>query len=180
MHRATLLPIIIIAAVAIGGLLYLYGGPDFHPGPASGTSQSQTPGTPNVPPSGLHLNILAQGQNAPGIDQRVNYRVVNADQLSALWQIIYTDNGQAVPSVDFNRYEVLALFDGSHSTGGYGIQITGINDTNSQRVVSITHIEPGDSCVPSADLTSPFVIVQVQKSSLPISRVEKVFTTQCE
>lgn len=170
-----MLPFIIVAAVVVGGLLYLYGGPAFH--------QTYTPtgGTPiSFSPGQVTTTVLAEGVQAPNADERVNYRVTTADQLAALWQMIYTDNGQPVPSIDFSRYEVLAIFDGSHSTAGYSVHITSVKDTSSARVVTIVHTEPGDSCVPGGGGTSPFTIIQVSKSSLPISRVDQTVTTQCQ
>ena len=176
MRRAAVLPFIILAAVVVGGLLYLYGGPAFH---QTYTESGGTAG-PTLPGEQSHFTVLAQGADASGMDARVNYRIQSADQLVELWQMLYTDSGQPVPNVDFNTYEVLALFDGSHTTGGYGIELTSIVDSGGQRVVTITHIEPGDSCVPPGGVTSPFMIIQVPKSSLPITRIEKTQTNQCE
>jgi len=173
MHRATALPFIIIAAVVVGGLLYLYGGPAFH---QSYIQQGSTPTAPVVAPASLQ--VIAQGD--AGIGERVNYRITTADQMAELWQMIYTDSGQPVPNVDFSKYEVLALFDGSHTTGGFGIQLASIKDADGQRTVTINHLEPGDSCVPPGGVTSPFVMVRVVKTSLPINRVEQTITKQCE
>lgn len=176
MHKATVLPIIIIAAVVIGGLLYLYGGPAFH------QTYTNTVGNSGslLQTGGPNMTVLAQDVQAPNADERVNYRVTNEDQLAALWQMIYTDNGTPVPSIDFNKYEVLAVFDGSHSTAGYSVAVASVKDTSSARVVTIVHTEPGDSCVPGGGGTSPFVIIQVSKTSLPISRVDQTVTTQCQ
>lgn len=174
MRRAALIPFIIIAAVVVGGLLYLYGGPAFH------ETYQAAPSVPSVFSGAQTLTVLSEGQNAAGVDQRVNYRVTNADQFAALWQMIYTDDGQQAPAVDFAKYEVLALFDGSHSTGGYGIRLASVKDADGARTVTVVHTEPGDSCVPPGGSTSPFVIVQVPLSSLPISRIEQTVTTQCE
>lgn len=175
MHRAAQLPFIIIAAVVIGGLIYLYGGPAFH---QAYTDVGTT--APLIPNGQLTVTVLAQDTQAPNADERVNYRVTNEDQLAALWQMIYTDNGTPVPTIDFNKYEVLAVFDGSHSTAGYSVKVASVKDTSDARVVTIVHTEPGDSCVPGGGGTSPFVIIQVKKTPLPISRVDQTVTTQCQ
>ena len=124
--------------------------------------------------------MLAQGQNAAGVNERVNYRIADAGQLNTLWQMVYTNDGPVVPDIDFSRKEVLALFDGSHSTGGYGIRLDGVHDKDGVRTINITHIEPGDSCVPAAGITSPFVIVEVPKTALPLSHDEVTQITECE
>lgn len=175
MQKATLLPVIILVAVAVGGLLYLYGGPSFHQSylpsdAASGPGSSQGGAT-----------VLAQGDEAAGMDGRVNYRITTPDQLAALWQMVYGQSGgPSVPNIDFNNNEVLALFDGSHSTGGYGIRLDSIKDKGGKRTVTITHVQPDDTCVPAGAATSPFVILEVSKSSLPISRIEQTATTPCQ
>lgn len=174
MRRASLLPIIIIASVAVGGLLYLYGGPSFHR-PYVNTS----PTAPFTPQPQAGLTTLASG-DAPNVTDRVNYRITTDAQLTELWQMLYTDSGNPVPNVDFNKYEVLALFDGSHTTGGYGIQLTSLKDAGGTRTVVITHFIPGDSCVPPGGISSPFLLVEVPKSSLPIDRVEQTVANQCE
>lgn len=173
MRNATTLPIIILAAVVVGGLLYLYGGPAFH---KSYVNQSPTAAfTPQMQPG---LTTLASG-DAPNVTGRVNYRITTDAQLAQLWQMLYTDSGQHVPNVDFNTYDVFALFDGSHSRGGYGIQLTSVNDSITQRTVTITHFIPSDSCPSSGGISSPFVIVEVSKSSLPINRIEQTAVNQC-
>lgn len=170
------MPFIIVAAVVVGGLLYLYGGPSFHQTYTNTVGNS----TSLLPTGNANTTVLAQDVQAANVSERVNYRVTSEDQLAALWQMIYTDNGTPVPTIDFNEYEVLAIFDGSHSTAGYAIQVASVKDTSDARVVTIVHTVPGDSCVPAGGGTSPFTIIQVNKSPLPISRVDQTVTTQCQ
>lgn len=174
MKSPTTLPVIVFAAVVVGGLLYLYGGPAFHK-----SYVGQGPTAPFAPQMQSGLTMLASG-DAPNVAERVNYRITTKDQLAQLWKMLYTDSGQPVPDVDFNTDEVLALFDGSHSTGGYGIQLTSVKDSGGQRTVTITHFVPGANCVPPGGISSPFIIVEVSKSSLPINRVEQTVANQCQ
>jgi hypothetical protein len=175
MHKAVLLPIIVLAATAVGGLLFLYGGAAFHPtlsqsGKENNTNSSSVKGI---------VSVLEEGTTAASFDQRENYRITDAEQFSALWQMLYTDNGPVLPNIDFSKYEVLAVFDGSHTSGGYGIKITNITDANGTRSISVVHTKPGDSCVTSNVVTSPFVIVQVNATTLPLTHVDETQTTQC-
>jgi hypothetical protein len=183
MRKAALLPVIIIGAVVVGGLLYLYGGPEFHPSqlPTSvSTDASSQPSASQPLETKGDISILAQGQNADGVQQRVNYRITNADQLATLWELIYSSNGPAVPSVDFSKKEVLAVFDGTHTTSGFGVIVSGVHDADGVRTVSITHTAPGDSCVPGGGVTSPFMLVVVPKTSLPLSHDETTQVNECE
>lgn len=175
MRKSLVLPLIIIASVAIGGLFYLYGGPAFHQ-----TLTTTAGGTNPAEPQGNgSFMVIGQGQQAPGIDERVNYRITNGDDLTALWQMLYAASGTSVPAVDFSQYEVLAVFDGSHSTGGYGVQVNSVADKDGKRIVDITHFEPGDSCQPAGQSTSPFVLVKVKRTDLVVDHVEHVVTREC-
>jgi hypothetical protein len=177
MRASLLLPFIVLTAVVVGGLFFLYGGPAFHQSsiPSSGQAPDGTPAEKPNP----DFTVLGQGQNANSIDQRVNYRITNADELTAIWELVYGTGGASVPIVDFGRQEVLALFDGSHSTGGYGIALTKIEDMDGTRMITITHTEPGERCITTTSITSPFVLVAVKKSSLPLSHTENTETTEC-
>lgn len=175
MHKAVALPFIVIAAVVIGGLLYLFGGPSFHP-----DLSVTNPVTAPVKVSGnASTLVLGQGTSAKGLDQRVNYRITNVEQLTTLWQMVYANNGPALPIVDFSKYEVLAVFDGSHTSGGYGVQVKSIEDTGGNRTIHILHTSPGDSCTTTSAVSSPFVIVQVSASPLPVTHIDDMEMNQC-
>jgi hypothetical protein len=174
MHKAVVLPIIVLAATAVGGLLFLYGGAAFHPAtPQAGQGSSNT-----TNPKGV-ISVLGHGANAGSFDQRANYRITDATQFAALWQMIYADSGPVLPTIDFSKYEVLAIFDGSHSSGGYDVGVGTITDTNGARTITIVHTQPGDSCVTSGAVTSPFSIVEVTASTLPVTHVDQTETKQC-
>jgi hypothetical protein len=173
MHKGAVVPAIVLISVVIGGLFYLYGGAAFHPSFESITQQPST--QPNS-----RFSILAQGQNADAVDQRVNYRITNADQLEALWYLVYTTAGPPVPKIDFSKKEVLAVFSGSHSTGGYEVAVKDVREAGGKRVISIVYGEPADSCAVSSAQTSPFMLVVVDKSPLPVDHEETTQTSPCK
>jgi hypothetical protein len=170
MRDAGIIAVIIIAAVSIGGLLYIYGGAAFHPTPIPTTQRA---------PSNGDFTILAQGAVAAGVDQRANYRITDATQLNTLWQMIYSNNGSSEPVIDFSRQEVLAIFDGSHSATGYSIRVNSVKDNDGQRVIDITHTEPGSTCTPTGESSSPFEIILVQKTTLPLAHEEHTEVNEC-
>jgi hypothetical protein len=172
MRSGAVIPILIILSIAIGGILYLYGGSAFHQTFSSATTYTGTPDG--------NFTILAQGEKAAGIEDRVNYRITDESQFEILWYMIYTTSGPAVPNVDFSKKEVLAVFDGSHSTGGYGIRINSVQDVKGTRVISITHRVPGDSCSLSNTPSSPFMLVVVDKTPLSLDHEEAIETNHCQ
>ncbi len=176
MQKALWLPLIVLFAVGIGGSLYLYGGPAFNP---ANPSPAQTPSGDIKSSAKDSVTVLSEGSTAKSIDWMVNYRITNAEQFATLWQIVYGDNAPVLPRVNFAKNEVLAVFDGSHTTGGYGVRVTSVKDEASTRTITVTHTVPGERCNTSQAFTNPFTIVQVKASPLPVTHVDETQTTEC-
>lgn len=166
MRNVWIVSVIIVAAVVIGGLLYLYGGPAF-----------SLSSLPQKTDSGF--TVIAEGPYAAGIGSRVNYRIRDAGQLEALWKMVYAENGPGVPQVDFSTQEVLAVFDDSHSTGGYGIAVTKVEDTGGKRTVHIAYSVPGERCPLPAGPSSPYQFIVVSKTTVPLAHVDTTDIRQC-
>jgi hypothetical protein len=170
MRDALIIFISIIAAMAIGGYLFLNGTP---------STLAPAPESPVVDDRSESFNVLIQGQDAGSLTRRTNYRIVDDVELVELWRMIYGTSGPALPIIDFTRYEVIGVFDGSHSTGGYGVSVTGILDQDGTRIVRIRREVPGETCIVTQGLTSPFQLVRVEKTNLPITREEETVTNVC-
>jgi hypothetical protein len=127
------------------------------------------------------FTVLEQGDMAISITQRTNYRITNAGDLAALWSLIYGNGSgvQPVPDIDFSKYEVLAVFDGSHSSNDYGISVEQIVDANAVRTVTIQHTSPGPSCHTSSQSTSPFELIQVPVTTFTLAHQDDMATTTC-
>ena len=160
--------IAIIASVVIGGYLFIYGGPKF---------DSQTIAIPQQ--SQGSFSVLAEGQDSGAVSRRANYRIMTDEQFAELWRMIYGEDGPAIPAIDFSKDEVIAVFDGSHSSGGYRVSVTEVTDADGARAVHITREEPGENCAVVSALTSPFQIVRVAKTALPLIREEQVVVRDC-
>lgn len=177
MRSVFLLPLIVGLAVVIGGLLYLFGSAPFQRSSLPSDTPANQSGSQGK--NSESFTVLAKGQNAGSIDQRVNYRITDPDQFTMLWEMIYTVNGPSVPVIDFENQEVLALFDGSHSTGGYAISVTGIDDKGGRRVIMIERTEPGENCSTTNAATNPFILVTVPSTELTFDHEDTVKTTEC-
>lgn len=167
MRDALVIFVTLIAAIVIGGSLYLFGGKAMH-------DASITKG-----PSGSTLVRLAEGTNATSFDTRVNYHITNQTDLDTLWKMVYGDNGPIVPNVAFDSNDVIAVFDGSHSTSGYTVHVTDVSDTGGQRVIHVLRTVPDPTCAATSGITSPFEILALSKSSLPLTHVDEMATSSC-
>ncbi len=124
-------------------------------------------------------NILAQGVTAP-VSARINYLIKNDNELKQLWTLIYGATASTVPSVDFSRYNVAAVFAGTQSTTGYSIALFGIKKTPKREVAIITITRPGPSCIVKKKQTSPYEVVLLPSSLLPLSHTDVIKTNFCK
>jgi len=156
----------IVAAIAVGALLFFFG-----PAAFRSTVGQDIPRT-------ISFRLMKEGQSAPTMSERANYRIQDANQLSELWGYVQATPG-SVPSVDFSKEEVFAIFDGTHTTGGYRIQVDRITEENGSRIVHVLRTSPGEGCVTASAVTSPFQIIAVPKSTLPLTHVDEMVTQDC-
>ena len=52
-----------------------------------------------------------------------------------------------VPKVDFEKQMVIAVLDAQHPTGGYALEVKGIQEAAEQLIVAVTKTSPGPSCM---------------------------------
>ena len=125
--------------------------------------------------------LLAEGQYALEMDQERNYRIRSQEELETIWAAIHGETQLSVPSVDFSTNEVLAVFDGSHETGGYGIRVIRIDEANNVRTVHIEHVIPDESCILPSVVTSPFQLVTVPKAgeNVGLDHIDSTVTVPC-
>ena len=163
-----------VTSIALGVLLFMFG-------PKSLQSDiNNALLTGQIGPIGpTGFVVLEQGPYAISIVERTNYRITSKSDLQALWPLIYGDrDAPQIPNVDFNNYEVLGIFDGSHTEGGYGISVSKILDKNPVRTISINHQLPNPSC-PVKGPSSPFMLIQVPKTSYSLAHEDITSQSVC-
>jgi len=158
-----------IGAIAIGLLLFFFGPQGFHTAIVGYDREGAIPFT-----------VIEEGVFAIGVNQPSNYRIKNQAELIELWGLVFGNEGPKLPVVSFETHDVLAIFDGSHVRGGFDISVTKISDENGKRVVHILRSLPGDACRTSPEVTSPFQILTVKQSTLPLESREMVITSICD
>jgi predicted metal-dependent enzyme (double-stranded beta helix superfamily) len=169
MRDAIVIFVGIILAMLVGSYLFFNGVPSASP-----------PVGPSIAPGeNRAYAVLAEGQDAGSVARRTNFLLKTEEEFVELWTMIYSTGGPARPYVDFSRYEVIGVFDGTHSSGGYRVEVTDVAEKDGARVVSIARHEPGDECAVTEAVTSPFQIIRVEKSPLPITKKEDTITDEC-
>lgn len=175
MRDLLLIGVISVVAILIGTTLYFLGPSSLRSDISSAVQSAQTGDTPAV-----HFTILEQGPRAISITDRTNYRIQSVDDFAALWPMIYGNAGSpAMPTVDFSKYEVLALFDGSHSTTGYLIAVKGVSDKNATRTVTVEHSAPASTCRVTTAAASPFILIEVPKTVYALAHIDVIGANPC-
>lgn len=150
------------AALLLGGWLYVSGGT----------------GIPGATKGAVSMIVLDQGLDSGTITARKNYRIKSQDELEELWNMVH---GTGAPTtIDFTKKEILAAFDGTHVTGGYEVAISSVVEAEGTRTVSIVRTEPGENCMTTEAISSPFQIVVVDKSEVPYAHEEETVVRDCE
>jgi len=80
--------------------------------------------------------------------------------------------------VDFTKSKVLLLDMGQKATGGYGIEIEKIADSNDAAIVSVALVEPGSGCLVTQSLTNPYEFIEISTNK-EILIEEKLVLKSC-
>ncbi|HUX80990.1 MAG TPA: hypothetical protein VMV38_01550 [Candidatus Paceibacterota bacterium] len=161
----------VVGVVAIGvGILFFFFGKGTFLSPASPVAHdtADTAVTVVVP-----FTPLIQGLHS-GIATRTNYLITSSTELSELWKTINAPG--TPPTVNFATDQVLAVFAGGEASST--IQVAKVEDT-SVRVVSIAIQALSGTCVSKKTIASPYELVMVPATSLPLTHKDLVATTSC-
>ena len=131
-------------------------------------SPSPPDGQPATPvPGAMEFETIETGQNS-GIGGS-GPRVVKIDTQAA-WEEFWSRHKSLVtpvpplPAVDFSREMVIAVVDGQEPSGGYRLEITGMEMTEDGLVVRVSKEKPGERCIVTSAISQPFHIVRTSKS----------------
>jgi hypothetical protein len=123
----------------------------------------------------VQFTEIARGSQS-AIDRRVNYFITSTDQLNRLWDTI--DAPGSPPTVDFSTHAVIAVFAGQESSVSYEITVTKIEDAD-KRMVSITLAKPDDNCAVAQMTTTPYQLIILPTTSLPLDHEDQVINKNC-
>lgn len=111
------------------------------------------------------------------VQKRVNYIITSSEQLNELWKVASIDGN--VPSVDFTKSDVIAVFSGPKSESGSAIAVARVEDSK-KRMVTITLINPNEKCsIAKQSTTTPYQIITVPKTTLTLFHKDETVTRGC-
>lgn len=105
-------------------------------------------------------------------------RVLKSSQEWAnLWNEMFPTE-MIVPVLDDDRM-IVAVFMGEQNTGGYSTEITEIRETDDGMVFFVEETFPGENCAVTLAMTSPFYIVELEKSDKQVEFVYSRDVMEC-
>jgi protease stability complex PrcB-like protein len=106
------------------------------------------------------------------IDDAKQVVVRDAAEWRKLWQQHSPD--RPLPTVDFSKESVVAVFMGSRNTAGYNITIVSTTEANGVLIVRYRETTPPRGGVTAQVLTFPYHIIAIPKSSATQVKFEKI------
>lgn len=83
-------------------------------------------------------------------------------------------------AINFDKSMVIAVLQGQKPTGGYAIEIEKITEYPNYIEIIIKETSPGDNCITTQALTSPFHIIEMERSKKEIKFTFKQETSLCQ
>src|SRR5215470_9736911 len=120
----------------------------------------------------MPFSTLAKGL-ASGVAQPTQIVVRTQDDWAGLWSRHMRTQiaPPPPPPVDFSRDMVVALFMGERPTGGYAIEVTRIERTDSGLSVHYRTTRPDPAAMHAQALTQPFHLVSLPRTDGPVTFV---------
>lgn len=173
--------IIIVCAVLVGGIaVWQYGLiPEIGPsGPSLRPSEKEE----------IELTFEAiekgvySGYDESRYEGKTKYVINNNEDWQSLWNEVYSiqQPTSPLPTVDFSKDIVIAVFQGVQGSGGYSIEIIKIVETENSIKVFVRETSPGLSCEVTSALTQPYHIIKISKTDKEVIFQTEKKITVCE
>jgi len=114
------------------------------------------------------FRVLEQGSHS-GVDSQRFDTIRDKTALRSLWQTHGKSASPPLPEVDFSKEMVIAAFAGQKNTGGYQLNLTGLDRRRGHIDISLSLTQPGPDCIVTQALTQPYVIVRIARSKQPVN-----------
>ena len=170
-----------IAAIAVGAWLYMYGPAEFmEKAEETPTAVIQEVSAEAEAPKATDVafTVIGHGSKATSVTERKNYAVYTKEEYARIWKL--TGSTEKMPTIDFTKAYVVAVFAGTRTTGGYAISVDKVLDTGDARSVHVLIEKPGVGCITTQSLTSPYQIIRVPFSGASLSHTDTEKEVPCK
>lgn len=125
-------------------------------GKNGGNTPPDDGGNTETPATGWELLIDGRQCAIETAGQKI---AASEEEMRALWEETFSgiDMAPAMPSIDFDKYHVVAAYMGMVRSGGHGVSFQSVEGNS----VVIQHTKPGPGCMAAAVIEFPFAIAKV-------------------
>lgn len=104
------------------------------------------------------LYSILYSSSYQGRAEESNSVIQNQQDLKALFESVRKEE---IPTVDFSKNQVVALFLGTKTSGGYSISVDRVEENDTQIIIykKIESPKPGENVTMA--LTNPFIILEI-------------------
>ena len=125
---------------------------------------------------------IAQGQNG-GFENQKFTVIHSKEEFEKYWAIAYKNylEKPELPNIDFEKENVILIAAGTQNSGGYNIYLLPEPNLTGQNFLFTVILEkPGNNCVVTEALTSPYKFYSVKKAIDPIDFTLKEKVIECK
>lgn len=111
-----------------------------------------------------------------------NKVIQNKAEWETLWEQINIGRIPTPPllEIDLSKYIILSASTGFHSSGGWSIKISKIEEYENKINVKVTINAPGKDCSVTTAITNPYTIISIEKTDKPINFNTETVATNCQ
>lgn len=196
---------LVFAVAVVAFLVAACGGEEASPAPSSSpevrSAPSPSPGDGQPVAFATPSPAPGDGQPTPPAVRTMEFETIEKGQHSgiggqepqvfkvdtqAAWEEFWSRHQAVItpapplPAVDFSQEMVIAAVDGQEPSGGYRLEITGMEEIEDGLLVRVRKEKPGQRCIVAAAITQPFHIVRTPKSDLEPQLAVSEETYSCE
>jgi len=102
------------------------------------------------------VNFTEVGKKNPNIEKQGSHHIKTSEK----YKEIFGEESD----IDFEKYDILAVFSGVKNTGGYSIEIISIEEKEELLEIYVEKKSPGEDCLVTMAITYPFDIVKIESS----------------
>ncbi len=160
-----------LAAIAVGATLFFWAPKNTAVAPAPEEAKP-------LIEENIAFVVLETGQDSQTLERK-NYAARDQESFERVWKIAHGEDGAVMPSIDFSTRYVIGVFAGEKTSGGHAIAVTDIIDHGDVRTVRTRLQEPGEGCINSQALTSPYQLITVPVSTHGLASEDATTVTPC-
>lgn len=133
------------------------------PSPAPGAPADPAVTTP-APGQALSFATLQRGTYS-GVSERKAVLISDDESWRTNWAQLSARQVPApqAPAMDFSQHSVLAVYMGEKRSGGYAIEVTGVEVAGGKLKVTVRQTSPGPGAMVTQALTQPYHMVRIPK-----------------